>query len=419
MSRNFVSKSAATERRSDVLPAASTEPEMTIVSRYDPLERDADQVAERVVNGDRTDSVSRATAGIQQTAHTVESAGIAPSAVSTTLRGPGEPLGPLMRDAMESRFAHDFGKVRIHRGSQAESSASAINAKAYTAGEHIVFGRGHYAPDTATGQRLLAHELAHVVQQSGLTHHGDKTPIFRQEDETTGEIVGGTIGAAAGAAAAGARAGAGAAAAAGARAGTAAARAALRRAAESITEIGGTANEADKRVVVDELVKMPLIALSALKTKGIKVVVCRNSVTEIREDLRGVRPRSWPEGTTWDTVPGLNDPANKRVIIATRRGRVPPPGDGHDAFNLVLHEVGHAVGDAVAHGGVDDPDFIAARNADLAALDDYEGNANPAGARETYAESFARFYANDPNDATTYPHLHAYWASNPFVRDTE
>jgi hypothetical protein len=145
------------------------------------------------------------------------------------------------------------------------------------------------------------------------------------------------------------------------------------------------------------------------------VVVCRDSVTEIREDLRGVRPRSWPEGKTWDTVPGLNDPNNNRVIIATRGGRVPPTGDGHGAANLVLHEVGHAIGDAATTGGVGDARFIAAREADKAQLDDYEGDANSAGVRETYAESFARFYGNDPNDAATYPHLHAYWASNPFV----
>lgn len=190
---------------------------------------------------------------------------------------------------------------------------------------------------------------------------------------------------------------------------------ALRRVAESIAEVGGTADEADRQAVVTEMIKIPLPALEALSKKGTKVVVCRNSVTEIRTDLRGVRPRSWSPGKTWDTVPGLNDPARNRVIIATRGGRVPPTGDGHGAANLVLHEVGHAIGDAVTTGGVTDPRFIAARDADKARLDSYEGDANPAGVRETYAESFARFYSHDANDATAYPRLHAYWASNPFV----
>jgi len=190
---------------------------------------------------------------------------------------------------------------------------------------------------------------------------------------------------------------------------------AIRQAAESLTEIGGTANEADRQVVIDEIVKIPLPALEALKKKGTKVVVCRNSVTEIRDDLKGVQPRGWPAGESWDTVPGLNDPNSNRVIIATRNGRVPPTGDGHGAHNLVLHEVGHAIGDAAAVGGESDARFIAAREADKAALDAYEGQAGNAGVEETYAESFARFYGGDPNDAATYPHLHAYWASNPFV----
>ena len=192
----------------------------------------------------------------------------------------------------------------------------------------------------------------------------------------------------------------------------------LKEVAESITEIAGTANAADKTAVVAEVVKIPLTALTALKTKGVKIVVCRNSVTEVRTDLKGVKPRGWPEGKSWDTVPGLNDPAGNRVIIATRGGKVPPTGDGHGAANLVLHEVGHAIGDAVTAGGVGDPEFIKARDADKAKLDSYEGQAGAPGVRETYAESFARFYSKDATDATTYPHLHAYWASNPFVAKT-
>ncbi|MBZ5523450.1 MAG: DUF4157 domain-containing protein [Acidobacteriia bacterium] len=62
----------------------------------------------------------------------------------------------------------DFRNVRIHHGSRAADSAEAIQAAAYTAGNHIVFGRGRYAPDTVQGRRLLAHELTHVVQQGGM-----------------------------------------------------------------------------------------------------------------------------------------------------------------------------------------------------------------------------------------------------------
>jgi hypothetical protein len=67
---------------------------------------------------------------------------------------------------MESRFSHDFSQVRVHTDSQAARSAQAVNALAYTVGRHIVFDAGQFRPDTRAGRRLVAHELAHVVQQS-------------------------------------------------------------------------------------------------------------------------------------------------------------------------------------------------------------------------------------------------------------
>lgn len=66
---------------------------------------------------------------------------------------------------MESRFDHDFSGVRVHAGAEAGHSARAIGARAYTTGTDIVFAPGQYAPGTAAGRHLLAHELTHVVQQ--------------------------------------------------------------------------------------------------------------------------------------------------------------------------------------------------------------------------------------------------------------
>ena len=66
---------------------------------------------------------------------------------------------------MESRFGHDFSQVRVHRDAKAAESARAVNALAYTVGEDVVFGTGQYAPGSSTGQRLLAHELTHVVRR--------------------------------------------------------------------------------------------------------------------------------------------------------------------------------------------------------------------------------------------------------------
>ncbi len=68
---------------------------------------------------------------------------------------------------MEGRFGTDFSSVRIHNDSQANRSASAISAQAYTYGSHVVFARGKYEPHTEGGKHLLAHELTHVVQQGG------------------------------------------------------------------------------------------------------------------------------------------------------------------------------------------------------------------------------------------------------------
>jgi len=67
---------------------------------------------------------------------------------------------------MEPRFGHDFSKVRVHTDTKAAKSARAVNALAYTVGRNVVFGIGQYAPGTAAGQKLLTHELAHVMQQN-------------------------------------------------------------------------------------------------------------------------------------------------------------------------------------------------------------------------------------------------------------
>src|SRR5947209_15066228 len=78
----------------------------------------------------------------------------------------GQPLDAGTRAFMESRFGHDFSRVRVHTDSRAAESAQAINALAYTVGRNVVFGRGQYAPGTSEGSKLLAHELTHVVQTS-------------------------------------------------------------------------------------------------------------------------------------------------------------------------------------------------------------------------------------------------------------
>lgn len=91
----------------------------------------------------------------------------APAIVHEVLRAPGQPLDFQTRSFMEGKFGHDFSKVRIHADGKAGASASAVNSLAYTVGNNLVFASGQYAPRTAAGTHLLAHELTHVVQQGG------------------------------------------------------------------------------------------------------------------------------------------------------------------------------------------------------------------------------------------------------------
>ncbi len=89
-----------------------------------------------------------------------------PTIVHDVLQSQGQPLDPATLDFMGSRFGHDFSQVRVHSDSRAARSAEVVNAKAYTVQQDVVFGEDQYKPDSSDGQRLMAHELAHVVQQN-------------------------------------------------------------------------------------------------------------------------------------------------------------------------------------------------------------------------------------------------------------
>lgn len=95
-----------------------------------------------------------------------ESQAEAPPLVKEALRSPGEPLGAAARAFFEPRLGHDFSHVRVHTDAVASASARSVQALAYTVGRDIVFGERRYAPHTAEGKRLLAHELVHVAQQT-------------------------------------------------------------------------------------------------------------------------------------------------------------------------------------------------------------------------------------------------------------
>jgi len=92
-----------------------------------------------------------------------------PASVPAALSASGQPIDSGTRSFFESRFGQDFSHVRVHTDNAASESAEALNAHAYTVDRHILFGAGQYSPATTAGRSLLAHELTHVVQQSGGT----------------------------------------------------------------------------------------------------------------------------------------------------------------------------------------------------------------------------------------------------------
>jgi hypothetical protein len=147
----------------------------------DPLEREADRAADQALAAPAPFSGNAAAPRIQCDA-VRGTADALPASVERALAGPGSPLKPALRYDMEQRFGHDFSQVQVHSGTAAERSAHDVNAHAYTVGRDIVFAAGRFAPETHQGRRLIAHELAHVVQQSAANgmrrEHGTSTLSF-------------------------------------------------------------------------------------------------------------------------------------------------------------------------------------------------------------------------------------------------
>jgi outer membrane protein OmpA-like peptidoglycan-associated protein len=122
-----------------------------------------------------------------------------PAEVLDVVRSPGPPLALATRRFLEPRFGHDLGHVRVHTGAAAGRAARAVAARAYTIGRDVVFGDGQYDPDGPAGQRLIAHEMAHVVQQrtgrqtlnrQPLTVSSPSDPAEAQADRAADEAMG-------------------------------------------------------------------------------------------------------------------------------------------------------------------------------------------------------------------------------------
>jgi hypothetical protein len=131
-----------------------------IGSTITPLSRkEAGEEEELLQKEERPDRVT-------ETTHAIE-------ANIDSLRGGGQPLADSTRAFMEPRFGADLGHVRVHTDTRAAETALNVNALAFTIGRDIVFGAGQYSPETPAGQRLVAHELTHVIQQEGIARKPD------------------------------------------------------------------------------------------------------------------------------------------------------------------------------------------------------------------------------------------------------
>ena len=171
------------------------QPKLKIGQPGDRYEQEADRLADQILRmpGSRISPQKEAfepsrdlIGSVQEKAVHNSTPEMAPPSVQEVLRSPGRPLEPATRRFMEPRFGHDFSKVRVHADARAAASAQAVQAQAFTLGQEVVFGAGQYAPETMRGKRLLAHELTHVVQQSGGLHRkqvGATVAFFPTEDE--------------------------------------------------------------------------------------------------------------------------------------------------------------------------------------------------------------------------------------------
>ncbi len=142
--------------------------QLAIGAVNDPLEHEADRIADQVLSRAAAAAAGTPPLSIQRLISTTPSSTLdtAPATVDAALASSGNPLEPGLRQDMEQRFGHDFSSVRLHTSGSADRSARDVNANAYTVGHNIVFAAGQFAPATHGGRRLLAHELTHVVQQS-------------------------------------------------------------------------------------------------------------------------------------------------------------------------------------------------------------------------------------------------------------
>jgi Domain of unknown function (DUF4157)/Phage tail lysozyme len=162
----------------------------------DPLEHEADRVADAVMRGSEAPPaitaggslLSRKCAACAEEESTVQTkpvatarrgVGEAPPVVHDALRASGRPLDAASRTFFEPRFSFDFSRIRIHAEASSARATRALQARAFTVGENLFFDPQEYRPATQEGRWLIAHELTHALQQRG----GAPGPLRRQPQQ--------------------------------------------------------------------------------------------------------------------------------------------------------------------------------------------------------------------------------------------
>lgn len=177
--------SSLNDANKDQAAAESVQCKLTVGSVNDPLEAEADAVADQVMRMPENAIIQRKCSHceeeeavhrkslvsfIQRKQSGQGNNAIASDAVANKIqssKGGGAPLESQTKSFMESRFGTDFSQVRIHSDDQAIQLSRDLNAQAFTVGSDIYFNSGKYVPESSEGKHLLAHELTHTVQQGG------------------------------------------------------------------------------------------------------------------------------------------------------------------------------------------------------------------------------------------------------------
>ncbi len=205
------SKSAPVAKSKASSPSAADG--LRIGEPNDAFEQEADLVADRVMNGEKKTfgwslsqmgresflqrkcscglgsnegecaECKKKETAVQRKSTGDSSPSVAPPIVHEVLRSPGQPLDSATRAYFEPRFGHDFSRVRVHTDSQAAESARSVGALAYTVADHVVFAAGQHRPQSNAGRNLMAHELAHTIQQTGSPRFFSTQRVVQRKSE--------------------------------------------------------------------------------------------------------------------------------------------------------------------------------------------------------------------------------------------